>query len=867
MRYLTFTKQEFSEYGICFLTPELHMGDMSILYIEPHLPGWEEHILAYSLHKGPKRTPSGEQKDYLQNLLPVLRNLNTRYLVVCDAEYFRTLTKQSGEASLGYVIPGEGDYAGFNILYCPNFQTVFYNPTKVKGEITQALYALKTHIEGTYCEPGIDIIKFHAYPYTPEEIQLWLDKLIEMDCDLTSDIEGFSLKHYDAGVGTISFSWSKHEGIAFPVDMGPDGAQVRAMLKAFFYRFQRKMIWHHIAYDVKVLIYQLFMKDILDIKGMLEGIRVLLQGPGGWDCTKIITYLATNSCAGNKLGLKYQAQEFSGQYAVEGINDITQIPLPDLLEYNLIDTLSTWFVHEKHYGKMVADDQLTIYETLLKPSTIDVIQMSLTGLPIDMKEVHRLRDKLEAYAKEATDKLQSNPYVQNFIDWQTTEAWKKDFQDRKNKAKNPDKIKEKDRKTFPVKPFNPGSGPQLQALLYDEQFMALPVLDLTDTKQPATGGETIEKLVHKSEKDDIQEFLRALVDYKSVETILSNFVPKFLDAKQGPDGWHYLHGNFNIGGTVSGRMSSSDPNLQNIPSAGTRWAKDVKRCFKAPPGKLFIGLDFASLEDRISALTTKDPNKLKVYTDGYDGHSLRAYSYFSDQMPDIDPESVESINSIAELYKPLRQDSKTPTFLLTYGGTWMGIVDKMGWPVPKAKDIEFRYHDMYRVSDEWVAEKIQEAGQCGYVTVAFGLRVRTPLLHQVVRGNSKTPYEAEAEARTAGNALGQSYGLLNNRAAVEFMGKVRSGEYAEDIWPCAHIHDAQYYLIPEDMAVLLYVNEHLVTAVEWQDDPEIWHEDVKLGGEVSVFYPSWAEEMTVPNKASEDKIKELASDHWTKYCE
>jgi DNA polymerase-1 len=69
------------------------------------------------------------------------------------------------------------------------------------------------------------------------------------------------------------------------------------------------------------------------------------------------------------------------------------------------------------------------------------------------------------------------------------------------------------------------------------------------------------------------------------------------------------------------------------------------------------------------------------------------------------------------------------------------------------------------------------------------------------------------------------------------------------------------------MTVLLYVNEHLVTAVEWQDDPEIWHEDVKLGGEVSVFYPSWAEEMTVPNKASEDKIKELASDHWTKYCE
>lgn len=58
--------------------------------------------------------------------------------------------------------------------------------------------------------------------------------------------------------------------------------------------------------------------------------------------------------------------------------------------------------------------------------------------------------------------------------------------------------------------------------------------------------------------------------------------------------------------------------------------------FEAPPGKLFIGLDFDSLEDKISALTTKDPNKLAVYTDSFDGHSLRAYTYFRDQMPDIE---------------------------------------------------------------------------------------------------------------------------------------------------------------------------------------------------------------------------------------
>lgn len=75
--------------------------------------------------------------------------------------------------------------------------------------------------------------------------------------------------------------------------------------------------------------------------------------------------------------------------------------------------------------------------------------------------------------------------------------------------------------------------------------------------------------------------------------------------------------------------------MQNLP-ANSKYAKLIKSCFQAPPGWLFLGLDFASLEDRISAVTTQDPNKRKVYTDGYCGHSLRAHSYFPAAMPDIE---------------------------------------------------------------------------------------------------------------------------------------------------------------------------------------------------------------------------------------
>ena len=61
--------------------------------------------------------------------------------------------------------------------------------------------------------------------------------------------------------------------------------------------------------------------------------------------------------------------------------------------------------------------------------------------------------------------------------------------------------------------------------------------------------------------------------------------------------------------------------------SGSQWGELIKSCFRAPPGKLLIGIDADSLEDRISALTTKDPNKLKIYEDGYDGHCLRTYAY------------------------------------------------------------------------------------------------------------------------------------------------------------------------------------------------------------------------------------------------
>lgn len=219
--------------------------------------------------------------------------------------------------------------------------------------------------------------------------------------------------------------------------------------------------------------------------------------------------------------------------------------------------------------------------------------------------------------------------------------------------------------------------------------------------------------------------------------------------------------------------------------------------------------------------------------------------------------NVTNINSIAEKHKGLRQASKPCTFALQYKGTATTLHKNAGFSLEEAETIVRNYKKLYGVSEQYSNDKIDEATKVGHITVAFGLRVRTPLLKQVIRGTSKTPYEAEAEGRSAGNALSQSWCLLNSRASAEFMGKVRASEHRLKIRPCAHIHDAQYMLVRDDIDTLLYANEHLVKAVQWQDHPEIWHTEVKLGGEFSIFWPHWGKEITIPNGISEEDLVSL----------
>jgi len=603
-----------TEPEIAILCPRIQVTEIQKHYYDPYLKDLRTNVMVCDLYKDPtkKKTSAADIKEYLNDLIPHLLDAEIDTLVVTQPDYFKIITKQGKtDATVGDIL--DTIVPGLQATYCPNYSRVFYDPDKMKAKIKLSLETLVKNKQGNTVKVGSDIIKFCAYPETDQEILDWLDKLYEMDCDLTCDIEGFSLKHYDAGIGTITFCWDQHHGVAFPIDyqsiaydkdVGHHGTQitnpvVRRALKIFFEVFKNKMIYHNICYDVYVLIYQLFMEDILDQEGLLYGLEVMLRN---WDCSQLVTYLATNSCAGNELGLKIQAQEFAGNYAVEDIKDIRKIPMKDLLKYNLIDGLSTWYVYDKNYPIMIADDQMSVYQAIFRPAVIDIIQMQLTGMPINMDKVVALEKLLQGEATVLEGRMLGMDIVDSFMDTLKDElVIKKNDKLKTKQITRADLGKTKDT----MIDFNPGSPKQLQRLLYSEDFLGLPVLDYTDTKQPATGAETLDKLKHHTKDPEVLEFLDVLIEHKASAIILSTFLPAFLLAKKGRDGWHYLFGNFRLGGTASGRLSSNNPNLQNIPSAGSskvkqRLAKLIKECFEAPPA--YWKIDQNMLQNFITTL-------------------------------------------------------------------------------------------------------------------------------------------------------------------------------------------------------------------------------------------------------------------------
>ena len=224
-------------------------------------------------------------------------------------------------------------------------------------------------------------------------------------------------------------------------------------------------------------------------------------------------------------------------------------------------------------------------------------------------------------------------------------------------------------------------------------------------------------------------------------------------------------------------------------------------------------------------------------------------------MPDIE-DTVESINSIETKYPELRQKSKGPTFALTYSGTWHTLVSNIGLKKKEAQLIERNYHHLYSISDIFSQKNIDFAEKYGYMECAFGMQIKCPLLAMTIHNTSLTPYAAVAEARSANNAVTQSWGMLINRALIATNKLIEEAEMEYDIYPINTIHDAAYFLVKDDPMSVKFLNDTLIKEMQWNAHPSIASNEVTMEANLEIG-KSWDKQFTLPNNASIEKIKEI----------
>ena len=568
MHHILFKENPSNEYNLAILVKTSSFNKTSIYkhYVKDLVSVNQDNLIAFSLEYKQSKPTASQMNEYLNTLLPILASLKVSRLLVADSNYFKQLTKvKKVSSSYGYVLPcAVKGYEYIDVVLSTDYKALIYKPELITN-IELASKVINNLYTNTYKVIGQDIIKQATYITEVSEVANTLSKLFN-EPELTLDIETFSLKFYKAGIATIGFASSINTGVVIQCDyQGTDSFEkridnqpVKYLLKEFFLAYKGKLVLHNANFDFKVLVYELFMDNLLDRKGMLHGIETLCKN---FDDTKLITYLATNSCSGNNLSLKHNAHEFAGNYAQEDINDVTLIPTQDLMKYNLVDCLATWFVKDKYYPQMIQDNQLYVYETIMKPSVSVLLQMELVGVPIDMEKVKYAQTALQTIVDDAMQSINNHPLTQKALSNLLIKKYNKDYEERKSKAVFPNKIKPKDWDTFvenniPV--FNPNSNAQVSELIYNT--IGLPVIDYTKTKLPAVGAKTLKKLLNHTTDDSIKALIEALRDFYQADKVNGTFIKAFVEHSiLKDDGCYYLHGSFNIGGTVSGRLSSSQP--------------------------------------------------------------------------------------------------------------------------------------------------------------------------------------------------------------------------------------------------------------------------------------------------------------------
>jgi len=509
-----------------------------------------------------------------------------------------------------------------------------------------------------------------------QELARWLER-IDAAALTALDTETDSLNYMAASLVGISLSVEPGAAAYIPVGHEYAGAPeqldrdlVLERLRPWLEDPAKAKVGHHLKYDAHI-----FRRYGIRLAGMRYD--TMLES---YVLNSTATRHDMGSTARHYLGLETIPYE---QVAGKGAKQITfdQVAVEEALPYAAEDADVTLQLHRRLWDELAQTGRLErVYEEIEQPLVAVLTEMEEAGVLLDC-------ELLRTQSRELAEKMRAA---------------------------------EEKAHEIAGGPFNLGSPKQLQEILFERQ--ELPVIRKTPKGQPSTAEDVLQELAADYELPEV------ILEYRGLSKLKSTYTDK-LPELVGSDG--RIHTSYHQAVAATGRLSSSDPNLQNIPIR-TPEGRRIRQAFVAPEGYRILAADYSQIELRIMAHLSGDEGLLTAFAEDEDIHRATAAEVFDTALDEVTGEQ--------------RRSAKAINFGLIYGMSAFGLARQLGIPRADAQAYVDRYFERYPGVRAYMDSTREQAHEKGYVETVMGRRLYLPEI------NSRNVQRRQYAERSAINA-------------------------------------------------------------------------------------------------------------------
>ncbi len=559
---------------------------------------------------------------------------------------------------------------------------------------------------------------------TEEAFGRWMDRLAEAEA-FAFDTETTSLDYVDARVVGVALATAPGEGAYVPFAHRYPGApdqldeaRVLGALRPLLEDPDRPKIGHNLKYDMSVLAnHDIAMAGVAH-DTMLESYVL--------DSTA--TRHDMDSLATRYLGIRTRKYE---EVAGKGAKQITfdQVPLEEAGPYAAEDADVTLRLHAFFTPRLGERSGLErVYHKIEMPLVPVLSAMERRGVEVDTERLRALSEELAV----RMDALEREAHAEA------------------------------------GGPFNLQSPKQIQAILFDPDRLGLPIRTKTPTGQPSTADAVLQELARE------YALPRVILDHRALSKLRSTYAVALRESVNATTG--RVHTSYHQAVASTGRLSSSAPNLQNIP-VRTAEGRRIRQAFIAPPGFRLLSADYSQIELRIMAHLSGDEGLLRAFAAGRDIHRATAA-----EVGGIDEAVVDG---------EMRRRAKAVNFGLIYGMSAFGLARQLGIERGEAQGYIERYFERYPGVRAYMDETRERARDRGYVETVFGRRLHLPEI------KSRNAARRQYAERTAINAPMQGTAAdVIKRAMVSLHDWTRGRE--DEVRMIMQVHDELVFEVAED---------------------------------------------------------------------